>query len=76
MYEWLVLMLGSALGYRGVEPVTAVAITAVLLVFFAARRNVAGPAATITLALMTANAALFGAASYLLGRGIAWILAA
>ena len=76
MNEWLVLMLGSALGYRGVEPITAVAITAMLLVFFAGRRNVAGPGASITLALVTANAALFGAASYLLGRGIALILAA
>jgi hypothetical protein len=76
MYEWLVLMLGSALGYRGFDPVPAVVITAALLTIPATKRDLAGTGGTITLALASTNAALFGAASYFLGRVIAWILAA
>jgi hypothetical protein len=74
MYEWLVLMLGSALGYRGVEPVAAVVITAALLMFPTAQRDIAGPTAKVALALVTANAVLFGTAAYFMGKGIAWLL--
>jgi len=75
LYDYAVLVTGSFLAYRG-APAWCIVITAMLL----SLPRIALDRAQRQLSTMTvataANALLFAAAAYAIGRGIAWLLGA
>jgi len=73
---WVIFMAGGTLGYQRAEPVWAVVLVAMLLTLPHFVRNPEARTLSLTTVASGANALFFAAASYGIGRGIAWLLAA
>ena len=75
IYEYMILLTGSFLGYKG-APTWIIVVSAMLLTLPRFVKDQQAGALSATTALSAANALLFAAASFGIGRGVAWLLAA
>jgi len=75
IYEYMILLTGSFLGYKG-APTWIIVVSAMLLTLPPFVKDQQAGALSATTALSAANALLFAAASFGIGRGVAWLLAA
>jgi hypothetical protein len=73
LFSYVVLLAAAILGYRGSEPSLAVILLATLLTLPAVIRARGERTLALTATVSAVNALLFVAASYGIGRGIAWL---
>ncbi len=75
LYSYMILVGGSWLAYKAVEPAAAVVtVMAMLLTLPVIARDRGAQALSVTAALSAANALLFASLAYGIGRGLAWTL--
>lgn len=75
IYEYMILLTGSFLGYKGAPAWIVVVSAAMLLTLPRLVKDRQADALSMTTALSAANAMLFSVASFMIGRAVGWLLA-